>query len=191
MNTKHLNRLGLGLAITATIMSCKKDEISDPIIPNEQEIITTLTYSLTPMGGGNTIQLVFLDMDGDGPQDPVITVSDSLAANSEYVGELILLNETITPADTINSEILGEAEDHQFFFHTQSIDLNTSYTDADANGNPIGLSSLLTTGNASQGTLSIVLRHEPDKTASGVAQGDIGNAGGETDIEAVFDVTIQ
>ncbi len=47
MNFKSLFRLGLGITLVAAISSCKKDEISDPIIPNEQEIITTLTYTLT------------------------------------------------------------------------------------------------------------------------------------------------
>ena len=38
---------------------------------------------------------------------------------------------------------------------------------------------------------TITLRHEPAKTATGVSGGDITNAGGETDIEVVFDVTVE
>ena len=37
----------------------------------------------------------------------------------------------------------------------------------------------------------MTLRHEPAKDASGVAAGDITNAGGETDIEVTFDVTVE
>ena len=34
------------------ITSCKKDEPKDPIIPNEEEVITTLNFSLTPTAVG-------------------------------------------------------------------------------------------------------------------------------------------
>jgi len=74
----------------------------------------------------------------------------------------------------------------------------------DADGNPVGLSSTLTTGAAGSGTLTVTLRHEPMKSATGVtlrhepmksatgvADGDITNAGGETDIEIVFPVDVQ
>jgi hypothetical protein len=49
----------------------------------------------------------------------------------------------------------------------------------------------LTTENAGTGKLKIVLRHKPDKNASGVANGNIANAGGETDIEVEYNVVIQ
>jgi len=35
------------------------------------------------------------------------------------------------------------------------------------------------------------LRHQPNKSGDNVASGDITNAGGETDIEVTFDVTIE
>ncbi len=191
MNYKCLCWLSLGMSIALAFSSCKKDEIPDPFIPNEEEIITTLNLTLTPAGGGTAIVLSFLDIDGDGPQAPVVTVSDSLSPNTEFTGSLLLLNETVSPADTINSEIVAEAEDHQFFFIPQGIDLSVDYDDSDSNGNPIGLSTIFQTGDSSLGTITVVLRHEPDKTAEGVSQGDISNAGGETDIEATFDVVIQ
>jgi len=53
------------------------------------------------------------------------------------------------------------------------------------------LANTLTTDAAGSGTITVILRHEPDKGASGVNDGDITNAGGETDIEVTFDVTVQ
>ncbi len=50
------------------ITSCEKDEPDDPIIPNEQEVITTLNYTLTPESG-TPIILSFRDLDGDGGND--------------------------------------------------------------------------------------------------------------------------
>jgi len=39
--------------------------------------------------------------------------------------------------------------------------------------------------------VTITLRHEPAKDATGVSDGDITNAGGETDISVNFPVEIQ
>jgi hypothetical protein len=191
MYTKSLFRLGLVVVMTLAFSSCKKDKLTDPVIPNEQEIITTLQFTLSPTGGGVDIVMSFIDMDGDGPLAPLVSVSDSLMANTQYTASLVLLNETVNPADSINSEILAEAEEHQFFFIPQGVDVNVAYDDSDLDGMPIGLSTILDTGAPSTGSLTIVLRHLPVKTATGVAQGDITNAGGETDIEASFDVVIE
>jgi hypothetical protein len=191
MNSKNLYWLGLALCVTLALSSCKKDEVSDPVIPNEEEVITTLNFTLSPVGGGTDIFMSFQDIDGDGPQVPEISVSDSLSANTEYTGSVLLLNETVTPADTINTEVLAEAEEHQFFYTIQGADMTVAYSDSDADGNPIGLSVLVETGSPSQGAITVVLRHEPDKTGAGVVAGDIANAGGETDIEATFDVVIE
>ena len=48
-----------------------------------------------------------------------------------------------------------------------------------------------TVGAASNGTVVVTLRHQPDKTASGVSSGDITYAGGETDIEVSFPLVIE
>jgi hypothetical protein len=55
----------------------------------------------------------------------------------------------------------------------------------------LGIVNLAISGAASTGTLGVILRHQLDKNAAGVADGDITNAGGDTDIEVVFPVTIQ
>ena len=69
--------------------------------------------------------------------------------------------------------------------------MTVNYTDEDSNENPIGIATSVETGAASNGTLTIVLRHEPIKAAENVATGDITNAGGETDIEVQFDIVIE
>ncbi len=191
MTFKSLSRLAFVLSVIIAVSSCKKDEIEDPEIENEEEVITTLTYQLTPTAGGSDIVLTFFDSDGDGPIDPVITASSSLATNTEYSASIFLLNETESPAESINPEIVEEADDHQFFFVNDGLNLDVTYDDTDSNGNPIGLSSTVNTGDASNGALTIILRHEPDKDAAGVSDGDITNAGGESDIEATFELVIE
>ena len=174
-------------AFIVVFSGCDKDE---PEIPNEEELITTLNYTLTPAGGGASITLSFKDTDGDGGNAPSIT-GGTLAANQTYSGEMALLNELESPAEDITEEIEEEDEDHQFFFQSNVTGLSISYDDQDGNGNPIGLSSSLSTGSAASGSLSIILRHEPNKSADGVMDGDIGNAGGETDIEVTFPIDVQ
>jgi hypothetical protein len=173
------------LAFAASIMlitSCTKED------SNDEELITTLTYKLTPVGGGSAVTLSFRDIDGDGGNAPVISVSP-LKSNTVYNGELTILNESKSPLDDITIEIRAEDKEHQFFFESSTI--KVEYTDKDGNNNPVGLTSKLTTTTSGSGKLKITLRHEPNKTASGVKDGKIANAGGETDIEVEFNITVQ
>lgn len=175
----------------ALFPSCSNDDnTSAPI--NEEEVITTVEATLTPQAGGDPVILGFRDIDGDGPAAPAVTVSDNLMANTTYNGSLELLNEAASPAEDITAEILDEALDHQFFFSLTNGTGTTAYAAPfDGNAKPVGLNFTLTTGNAASGTFTIVLRHEPDKFAEGVAQGIITNAGGETDVQVSFPVTVE
>ncbi|MCB0652019.1 MAG: type 1 periplasmic binding fold superfamily protein [Saprospiraceae bacterium] len=187
MQTNYKYILMAGIVASALFSACEK---KDPVIPNEEEIITTLTYTLTPVNAGDVVVLTFKDLDGDGGNDPVIT-GGTLSSNTVYTGTLSLLNETESPAGDVGAEIKGEDEAHQFFFQALGgLDVGVDYTDTDSEGHPVGLETTVTTGNASLGQLSVILRHQPDKSAAGVADGDITNAGGETDIEVIFDVEI-
>jgi hypothetical protein len=176
----------LFMATVLSIFSCQKE---DPVIENEQEVITTLYYTLTA-SGGQTAVFSFQDLDGDGGNAPIISV-DSLQANTTYTGQIVLLNETETPADSISVEVLEEDLDHQFFFTTTNSNVSVSYNDLDSEGKPIGLQTEVTTGAAGHGTMTIVLKHEPNKSGANVSSGDMTNAGGETDIEVTFDVHVQ
>ena len=168
--------------------SCKKDDPVTPVIPNEEEVITNLNYTLTNItDSSDVVTLSFEDLDGDGGTDPIITGGD-LNASVIYSGSMELLNAS-DPSDVedVTEEILEEDEDHQFFFVTTVSGLTVTYNDSDSLGNPIGLSTNLTTGLAGTGNLTIILKHEPTKPNDGTAAG----AGGETDIEVVFPINVQ
>lgn len=176
-----------------TISSCNKDD-SPTIFPlpiNEEEVITTVTTTLT--NGSNVITLRSRDLDGDdGPTDPVVTVSGNLALNTTYTGSVTFLNEIANPIEDITAEVLAEGADHQLFFQAPTALGNFAYADTDANGKPIGLSfSLTTAAAASNGNLTVTLRHLPVKSAVGVATGNITNAGGDTDAEVVYPIVVQ
>lgn len=167
------------------LLSCSNDDNPEPV--NEEEVITTMTVTLVPQGGGNTVTLQSQDLDGDGPNAPEITVSGSLAANATYDGSIVLLNETETPAENITEEVAEEDEEHQFFFNTSGSINQVTYADQDGNGNPVGILFELTTGAAGNGTLGVTLRHEPQKPNDGT----LADAGGETDIDQTFNVTVE
>jgi len=128
-------------------------------------------------------------LDGDGAGEPTIT-NGTLSVATVYSGALMLLNETEDPAESITEEIEEEDDEHQFFFSSTITDLQVAYADTDGDGKPVGLATTLTTSAAGSGTLTITLRHEPEKSASGVALGDITSAGGETDISVTFTITV-
>ena len=165
------------------------DDHSHPV--NEQEVITTIEVTLTD--GDNTYVLTWEDLDGiDGPDEAVVTGGTMPAGT--YSGDIQLYNKTVDPSDeeyVVTTEILEEDEEHQFFFNTiNGLDATAVYTDMDSEGNPIGQQFGLT-ANVSSGGLNVVLLHEPDKNAAGVPDGDMTNAGGETDVDITFPITVQ
>ncbi len=175
------------LALTGVLFtSCSDDDDGTPAPVNEEEVITTMNVTLTA-GSQPTVTLQSQDLDGDGPNAPVINISGNLAANTTYAGTIELLNETETPAEDITEEVEEEDEEHQFFFTVSGAIASVTYSDQDGGGNPVGISFELMTGDAGSGSLQITLRHEPKKPNDGT----LADAGGETDIAQTFNVTVE
>jgi hypothetical protein len=182
---KTIKLFGLFFIGSLMLTSCSDDDGNpDPV--NEEETITTMTVTLTPEGGGDVITLQSQDLDGDGPNPPTVTVSGDLAGNTTYVGGIVLLNETESPAEDITEEVEEEADEHQFIFIISGSLASATATDTDGNGNPVGIVFELATNTAGAATLGITLRHEPTKPNDGTLNG----AGGETDITQTFDLLI-
>ena len=181
---KSVVAAGLFLAgLLAT--GCSNDD-TNPVV--DQEVITTLTATFVPQGGGENVVLTYRDLNGT----PVITPSvGQFQAGVTYEGSLELLNELVSPVDNITLEIEEKDIEHQFFFTTNNSIGTFNYVDFDVNGKPIGLEFLFQVNNVSTtGNLTIILRHDLDKNGAGVSSGNITNAGGETDIEVVFPIQV-
>ena len=177
----------VGLALGAA--ACNDDDGPADPGAGEEEVITTVRVTFA--SADDTAELLFRDADVSGTGSAVIT-GDTLAANTEYEVSIAFLNESVDPVDDITAEVEEEAGEHQvFYLPSDGLALTVSPTDADAEGRPVGLAAAATTVVASSGSLRVVLRHEPDKDAAGVAAGDITNAGGETDVEVDFPVVIE
>lgn len=182
---KKFNAFILTVMVSLFFTACSNDD--KPV--NEEEVITTVIATF--VGGGQTITLTSRDLDGDGPNPPVITVSGPFTNGVTYTGSLTFLNELESPVEDVTLEIEEEGDEHQVFFQiTNNLGIFT-YTDVDVNGKPIGLNFTFTTQNTGTGQLTITLKHEPNKNAPGVAEGNIANAGGETDAEVSFEVVVQ
>lgn len=184
MNTKFFLPI---ISSAFLLLGCESE---DPIPLNQEELITTLIFELTPTSGGEVVIFKFVDPDGQGGLPPEITTG-KLNALASYTGKVTLLNESTTPPDNITNEISKEAEEHQFFYQSSTPFLIITYNDLDGNGFPIGIQTLVETGESGTINLTITLRHEPYKEGEGVKQGEIQNAGGETDIEVTFEVPVE
>lgn len=176
------------------LVSCDDDDV--PEEENEEEIITDVTLTFT--GGGSTIVATAEDPDGEGPQDIEINSTITLDANTEY--DLSIELENAIEGESITEEVREEDEEHMFFFaftdgifsdpsgdgnvDNRSDDVN--YTDSDPNGNPLGLSTTWTTGEAGSGTFRVVLKHQPDIKSSTSTSTD-----GETDVDLTWNIEIQ
>jgi hypothetical protein len=187
---KNLKLIALLVIPALFSTSCNNDDDNTTTPVNEEEVITTVTTTLT--GGGQVITLTSRDLDGDGPNAPVVTVSGNLVAGTTYQGSTTFLNELENPAGDITVEVEEEGDEHQVFYQLPTALGTITYdaTNVDADGNPIGLKFSLVTGSAGNGNLTVTLRHEPNKTASGVAGGDITNAGGSSDAVVTFPIIV-
>lgn len=187
--TQKIATAGLLAFGSIFFIACSSDDDKVPEIINEEEVITTMKVTLTPENRGETIVFSYQDLDGDGSNEAVVQ-TENLAVNTRYDASILLLNETVEPMENITLEVEEEGEEHQFFYNNDA-GMTTTYADMDANGNPIGVDFVLHTSGANSGSLTVVLRHEPNKNAEGVNEGNIENAGGETDILVTFDIVVQ
>ncbi|MEJ7596398.1 MAG: hypothetical protein WKG01_00695 [Kofleriaceae bacterium] len=176
------------------------------LISNPDEVITTVTLTFTPMGGGTPVTASFDDPDGDGGNAPTI---DSIALPAgAFTLAVELLNALETPAENITEEVADESDQHQIFLTGTAVDgpatsnpgapLMHGYTDSDVNGFPIGLASSVA-ARSGTGDLTLTLKHLPPldgsplKTAdlaAGVKANGISSIPGDTDVSVTFPVSV-
>ena len=188
------------LAIPFLYFSCNDDDdIPEPI--NEEEVITTMTVTLAAHDGSGVVIMQTYDQDGEGPVEPVVTVSGPLSSATSYSGSIQWLNELEDPAEDITEEILEEADEHQVFFeftediftdplgvgNIGDVDGKVNYNDYDDNENPLGLSTTWTTSAESfqEGTFRVMLMHQPG-SKSDTSTSEDGDA--DFDLEFVINI---
>lgn len=176
------------VAVITSFTGCKKDKdqvtVPQPV-KNEAEVITTMKLKFVDSSNTSTISYAtFRDPDGDGGLGVDIFDTIKLAPNKTWLTSILLLNETVSPADTISNEVVEEGVDHLICFTPTGASATVVKTDLDANSLAIGLQSKWRTTATGLGTMQIELRHQP-----GIKNGSCTI--GDTDIDVVFKTKIQ
>ena len=172
------------------------DDPDAPPCENEEEVITDVTLTFTPVGGGAVVQAAAQDPDGEGPLDLQILNEIDLNLSTEYTLTVELFNSI--EGEDITEEIMEEDDEHQFFFeftnnffadpegdgNADNRDDDINYNDEDENMLPVGLSTNWTTGAMmNSGSFRIVLKHQPGIKSDMSTIND-----GGTDIDLTFDI---
>jgi hypothetical protein len=207
MKTTTKMILSAAVAVALIAVSCKekkKDPQPTPTPtttggPNpDPEVITTMKVIVD--NGTTTATYFYKDPDGDGGiagfYGPGTTTTSAqtdsvinLLASKNYTVNLLLLDETKNPFDTISNEVLNEAVDHMFFFNQLSpsalpnasvsisgTNLTITYKDSDgaSTPKPIGLLTEWMTGATSaKKEVNIELKHQPGVKNGTYAPGDV------------------
>lgn len=120
--------------------------------------------------------------------------SDTIRGNRLYFGKLKLWHffEATIGGENLDWRFIEQGAVHQVFYEiSDSLDIDIIYNDLDFNDMPIGFETLIEVGNPSSGTLTVNLVRNPNKTAEGVAEGNMLNAGGTIHYSHTFDVAIK
>ena len=198
-NIFKLNYL-LYAVLTLFIFTACEDDDATPAEENEEEVITDVKLIFTP-ASGSVVTATAQDPDGEGVQELKVSGAINLVSGSSYTLTYEIMNNLETPGEDIGEEIKEEDAEHQLFFSftdgaftsptgNGNID-NASdpinYNDQDDNGNPVGLSTSWTAGDAlTSGSFTVRLQHQPDvKTSTSTA------TTGDTDFELTFVLNIQ
>jgi hypothetical protein len=188
MKNKTIRSMIAAFVIATVWIGCKKD--SDPVPTptppsNEEEVITTMKLKFVDSSNTSNIRYAtFRDPDGDGGLSYDIFDTIMLEPNKTWFTTVYILNETVSPIDTISNEVLEEAVDHLFCFSPTGVSASVVKTDLDINSRPIGLQSKWFTMVAGYGTMQVSLKHQP-----GIKDGTCSP--GTTDIEVLFQTKIQ
>ncbi|MCI4669775.1 MAG: hypothetical protein MRZ79_16695 [Bacteroidia bacterium] len=167
MNFRNLAILFIAFSVVVFLPSCTPEEPGD----GEEEITSVV---LTFDNGVGQIKWT------EGGSAPDIT----LDANTTYTVSVEFLNES-DPNDVedVTEEIKEEDDEHIVCYDVTSADVAITRTDSDGTFE-VGLATSWVTGDASNGTVVLDLRHQPEVKDGSCTPGD-------SDVEVEFNVTIQ
>ena len=164
----------------------EKDEkkVTNPGNGEEEELSTTVRLIFNY----DTISMpldtfTFKDIDGPGGLEPTVFDTIKLVTSQNYTVHAEFLNESTAEPEDITEENLAENAEHIICYSSSEDDLLITRTDSDGNYE-VGLESSWSSTEASIGTVTMTLKHQPD-----VKDGTC--APGETDVEVVFPFIVQ
>jgi len=196
---KNLKKVSLYLLALMVFgfASCKSE---DPTQENDGEVITDVTLKFQELDASNALVGSVLSFKASDPQGIEVGKTPTIQSISLAKGKKYQMTIEVTNAikgEDITQEILTEAAAHQFFFLGQVFESSFfSIQYADAGGVALGLKTIVTV-SSSTGTnnsnMRVVLRHDLNKNFPGATSPTFANfaqAGGETDLDLTFPVTL-
>lgn len=179
----------LGLVMTLGLAACDDDPTSPE--GNEQELITQVSITLTPVGGGAAVVSTIVDPDGLGPLPPLAQDNAlDLAAGTTYNGSVQFLDAS-DPDDVedITLEVIEEDDEHRVFYTVTGlagVDVPLASLDVDGNGAPLGVTFQVVVDGAADGSgsLRVLLSHFDDEP-----KGDGLTPSDETDADVSFAIS--
>ncbi|WP_299228030.1 type 1 periplasmic binding fold superfamily protein [uncultured Psychroserpens sp.] len=192
--TKFL--LGAVLCFSLFLTSCSDDDDGGtPEQPNEEEVITDVTLTLTNITDTNdVVELKSVDPDGeDGPTAPTITITGNFTAGATYTGVMDLFN-SIEMEDITEEVTVTEPDEHFFTYAISGLDISFSRSANDIvrmDGNKLGFETTwVVANNPGTGNITVQLWHESETVDDSNELGT--QTGGEPDVDLTFTgVTIQ
>lgn len=175
------------IALLGLLSSCKTgDDVNNPDKENEEELITTVSLTLTDTSDvNNSVYATFQDIDGEGGNEPSVFDTIRLQQGIVYSGTIEFLNESNeNEVEDITLEIEEEADEHLLCYDSQA---HVDITRTDSDGlYEIGLETLWSTHNMTgEGTVTISLKHQPNGTKDGTCEV------GESDVELAFVTVVE
>lgn len=201
------------LAAALALTACTPEE-EPPPDDSSSGLITTLSLVFTPSDGGDDLEFVWTDPEGDGdPEVDEIPLPDGSSHDhhheQEYELRVDLWNDLEDPALDVRDEIEDAPEGYQLFFSGTAVDgpatdenddaiLLHEYADEDDDGFPVGLESEVATLAWGDGDLTVtVARFSDDGVVKeeGLAE-DVARDGFDIIDDAIvlqvtFDVTVE
>ncbi len=185
---KNVQRLigGVSAGMLALVVSACGDSTTAP--GGEQELITRVTLTFTPTGGGAPIVTYIDDPDGAGPLPPTAQVGAlNMPAGTEFTGRVKFENRLVNPPEDITEEVEEEADEHRVFYLITGTGLTLNTTDVDGAGRTVGVRFAgQAAPAASTGTVRVVLCHYGDTAKPAQAS----SCTADTDIDVTFNYTI-
>lgn len=182
--------------------------VDDPKKEDTPELITKVTLTFTPSGGGTAVVVTATDPDGEGLQDVAPDGPITLDKDKTYSMAITLINGLASPSDpayNITNEVEEEGDEHQFFFSwtnnvfsspagngnidnsADAVNFTGAANSKDANNLNLGLTTTWTAASAIvSGSFKVLLKHQPD-LKSATSDSSLG----ETDLDIDFTIVIQ
>lgn len=180
--------LSLGAIALAALSTACGDSSTAP--GGETEVISRVSLTVTPTGGGASQTIYIDDPDGNGPTAPSAQVGTmTLTRGVTYSGTVKFENRLVNPVEDITAEVLAEPNEHRVFYTVSSTGVTITTMDVDSQNRPLGVAftkQVAANAAAGAGTIGVVLCHYDDAPKVGSAT----SCTGETDINVTFNVTV-